>query len=81
MKRIKVEIEETERTDLLCLRCGGFRAEYVVHGSDHVGVHKRCLREARPETARRRRTSSAAVESGSNERNDSSTVVDTAIVR
>ncbi len=51
MKTIKIEIEETSRTDLLCVRCGGFRTEFAVRESDHVGVHKRCLREARPQSA------------------------------
>jgi hypothetical protein len=47
VKTIKLDIEPTSRTDLLCARCGGFRTEFIVRGSDHVGVHKRCLREAR----------------------------------
>lgn len=51
MKTIKIEVEETSRTDLLCVRCGGFRTEFAVRESDHVGVHTRCLREARPPSA------------------------------
>ena len=33
------------------MRCGGFRTEFAVRESDDVGVHKRCLREARPQSA------------------------------
>jgi hypothetical protein len=51
VKTIKIEIEETDRTDFLCVRCGGFRTEYAVRGSEHVGVHTRCLREARAQSA------------------------------
>jgi hypothetical protein len=45
VKTIKIEVEPTDRTDLLCVRCGGFRTELAVRGSDHVGVHARCVRE------------------------------------
>ncbi len=52
MKTIKLDVEPTSRTDLLCVRCGGFRTEYEVRGSDHVGVHTRCLRERPTRTER-----------------------------
>lgn len=44
----KVELVHTTRTDLICIRCGGFRTELAVvpaPGCDeHVGMHKACAR-------------------------------------
>jgi hypothetical protein len=55
MKTIKIEIVPTDRTDLLCIRCGMFRTDYAVQPSpgaeQHVGVHAACLREARGQSA------------------------------
>jgi hypothetical protein len=48
MKYLRVRLEPTSRTDLMCLSCGGFRTQLlVVPGpglEPQVGVHKACLK-------------------------------------
>lgn len=48
MKTLKVRLEKTTRTDLVCIGCGGFRTEYaivsgVVEGESVAGVHRDCI--------------------------------------
>lgn len=45
-KRIRIVLEKTTRTDLICIACGVFRTEYAIasaHGEAQAGVHTRCL--------------------------------------
>lgn len=46
MKALKVQIEKTTRTDLMCIACGGFRTEFAIvpEGFDPcAGVHRACI--------------------------------------
>lgn len=48
MKTLKVRLEKTTRTDLICIGCGGFRTEFaVVTKGDFVavGVHRACIED------------------------------------
>lgn len=44
---LRVTLVRTKRTDLMCIRCGGFRTEFAVVApgetdqTAHVGVHRR----------------------------------------
>ena len=48
MKSIRLALTKTDRTDLMCVCCGGFRTEFAAHGPDssnpQVGIHKRCAK-------------------------------------
>ena len=48
MKYMKIVLEHTGRTDLMCVYCGRFRTDFAITGGDmheadaQVGVHKMC---------------------------------------
>lgn len=47
-KAIKVRLEKTTRTDLMCIACGNFQTEFAVvcHGDESnfvAGVHRICI--------------------------------------
>lgn len=49
MKSIRLTLTKTDRTDLMCIECGGFRTDFAVHGPDNsnpqVGIHKVCAKK------------------------------------
>lgn len=54
-KTLTVALALTERTDLMCIACGGFRAELAIKSPEavfgmkanpvdaHAGIHKKCI--------------------------------------
>lgn len=49
MKMIKIQLEKTSRTDLICVSCGGFVTEYaIVRGGGfepNAGIHRSCIND------------------------------------
>lgn len=44
MKMIKVKLEKTSRTDLICISCGGFLTDYAIAVFEPVaGIHRDCI--------------------------------------
>jgi hypothetical protein len=46
MKTLKVRLEKTSRTDLVCIACGQFRTEFAImtaESSSEAGVHRECI--------------------------------------
>jgi hypothetical protein len=46
---LRVRLRPTDRTDVLCVSCGGFQADHVIVRSDGIetdsGCHKKCADE------------------------------------
>jgi hypothetical protein len=68
-KRLRIEVVPTKRTDLTCIYCGRFRAEFAIVGvlpegeppfpitenSAQAGLHRKCARVNRPRRPSRKR--------------------------
>ena len=42
-KHLRLLLTPTDRTDLMCIACGGFRTELSLP-EEHAGIHKRCIK-------------------------------------
>jgi hypothetical protein len=71
VKAVRIAVETTTRSDLLCVRCGRFLIggkgrdlALVVAGEgvdqSHAGLHRRCLRAVRAKIIRRPKPAPAA---------------------
>jgi hypothetical protein len=42
---LRISLVEVNRTDLVCIACGGFRTEMAIatSGELQVGLHKKCI--------------------------------------
>lgn len=49
-RRLRIELVPTERTDLICISCGGFRTDLEVkrfHDPAMAGLHSSCINDVR----------------------------------
>lgn len=57
MKYLRVKLEPTDRTDLMCVACGGFRTQFLIvpgPGSEpQAGVHRKCTKGVRATRAKK----------------------------
>lgn len=67
-RALRVTIQKTTRTDLVCMSCGQFRTEFEVVRTGghepHVGVHRACIDHVHTKRSSPRAGSAAPVEVG-----------------
>lgn len=65
-KLMKIRLEKTQRTDLICIGCGNFRTEWAIvpalGAEPQAGVHTKCAQELHQK--KQRKVSSQSNESG-----------------